>query len=98
MTKQGTYTRIPEVKEIENGHVVPADSRSTAPTKVVQLRNVAYTKSASGPLTRAQVLEALVPLSRVPWSTVPTLIRDQSDKTLSNSTHKAGGTIGGGSN
>ncbi|KAK3822999.1 MAG: hypothetical protein J3Q66DRAFT_397468 [Benniella sp.] len=78
MSKQGTYIRIQEVEENENGRIVSADARSVP--KVVQLRNVAYTKSASAPSTRAQVLDALMPLSRVPWGTTPTLIRDQNDK------------------
>ncbi|KAF8935378.1 hypothetical protein BGZ58_005036, partial [Dissophora ornata] len=47
--------------------------------RVVQLRNVAYSKPLSStpkPTNRAQVLEGLMPLSRNSWISVPTLLCD----------------------
>ncbi|KAF9358403.1 hypothetical protein BGX34_008943 [Mortierella sp. NVP85] len=51
---------------------------SSTPT-VIQLRNLAYSRPSSStprPTTRAEVLESLMPLSRNPWSSVPTLLTD----------------------
>jgi len=51
---------------------------SSTPT-IIQLRNLAYSRPLSStprPTTRAEVLESLMPLSRNPWSSVPTLLTD----------------------
>lgn len=65
MSKQGTYIRIEE------------DAKPAL--KVVQLRNVAYSKNTKGctTMSRMDVMEALMPLSRSPWGTTPTLIKNE---------------------
>ncbi|KAF9350926.1 hypothetical protein BGX26_010946, partial [Mortierella sp. AD094] len=47
--------------------------------RVVQLRNVAYSRplsSSPGFVSRSQVIDSLMPLSKAPWSNVPTLLDD----------------------
>ncbi|KAF9110005.1 hypothetical protein BGX27_006884 [Mortierella sp. AM989] len=76
-TKQDTYILIEEdsITTAAAAHV----NDPKAP-KVVQLRNLAYTpslsmnKTGSKTLTRKEVLDTLMPLSRSPWGTFPTLI------------------------
>ncbi|KAF8931081.1 hypothetical protein BGZ58_007829 [Dissophora ornata] len=78
MSKQGSYIKIEE--DVVAGPQAP---------KIVHLRNVAYTlyvpSSSTGSnqravLSRAEVLESLMPLSRAPWSNVTTLIDPDSGK------------------
>ncbi|KAF9208568.1 hypothetical protein BGZ49_008437 [Haplosporangium sp. Z 27] len=46
--------------------------------RVVKLRNIAYSRpiSSSEIISRSQALDSLMPLSRNPWSNVPTLMDD----------------------
>lgn len=51
--------------------ILPTSSTSTP--RVIQLRNVAYTIPPRS-LTRSEVLESLVPLSRTPWGLTPSIM------------------------
>ncbi|KAF9897053.1 hypothetical protein BX616_006276 [Lobosporangium transversale] len=54
-------------------------SPSNSSKGAIHLRNVAYSRPLAGtptPTTRAQVLDRLMPLSKNPWSNVPTIIDD----------------------
>ncbi|KAG0049769.1 hypothetical protein BGZ83_005417 [Gryganskiella cystojenkinii] len=54
-----------------------ASSSSPVSPRVVQLRNVAYTRpSPDSPriTTRSQVLESLMPMSRAPWGQAPSIM------------------------
>ncbi|KAF9433955.1 hypothetical protein BGZ76_008767, partial [Entomortierella beljakovae] len=57
----------------------------------VQLRNVANTRplpSSSGHISRSQVIDSLLPLSKNPWSNVPTLIDDTPHEMKTKSSSK----------
>ncbi|KAF9433067.1 hypothetical protein BGZ76_009926 [Entomortierella beljakovae] len=72
MSSQG-ITRIQK-----SSPFVPISSAMKSRTKTVQLRNIANTvvsrRSASDPITRTDILDALMPLSRNPWNSESTLI------------------------
>ncbi|KAF9102990.1 hypothetical protein BGX27_010784, partial [Mortierella sp. AM989] len=76
MSSQG-YIRIQESSAI----ITPL-STMQLPFKAVHLRNVANMsvnkRSSSHGVTRADVLDTLLPLSRNPWSNIPTLIDDKN--------------------
>jgi len=63
-TQRNGYIQIEE-------DILPTSS--TSPPRVVQLRNVASTLYSRS-LTRAEVLESLMPLSRAPWGQAPSIM------------------------
>ncbi|KAF9959181.1 hypothetical protein BGZ65_000737 [Modicella reniformis] len=64
-------------------HIEEDTVSESSTSKVVQLRNMAYSRPLSStprPITRTELLESLMPLSRNPWSNVPTLLTDSSSQ------------------
>ncbi|KAF8984296.1 hypothetical protein BGZ46_008384 [Entomortierella lignicola] len=72
-TKQEKYILIEEDIILVEERISTKDSKTP---KVIRLRNIANTSTPlkSKTLTRAEVLEALMPLSRTSWGAAPTLI------------------------
>ncbi|KAI1288873.1 hypothetical protein EDD11_009608 [Mortierella claussenii] len=71
------YTRIEEDEVPSTGTTSASGSPVTAIPRPTEPRNVAYvcpTVSASNPTSRAQVLDRLMPLSKNPWTTIPTIL------------------------
>ncbi|KAG0026862.1 hypothetical protein BGZ82_009270 [Podila clonocystis] len=69
MSRQG-YTRLPDIDSV--AAATSSENRSTSSIHPV-LHNIASTPR-SATASRAHVLESLVPLSKAPWSSVPTII------------------------
>ncbi|KAG0058288.1 hypothetical protein BGZ90_005034 [Linnemannia elongata] len=68
------YTQLPET---ETESIASPQSQRT----VVHLRNVAAIPTARS-FSRIDVLDSLMPLSRDPWSSTPTLISTSTKATL----------------
>ncbi|KAF9351708.1 hypothetical protein BGX26_010343 [Mortierella sp. AD094] len=81
MSSQG-YIRI----QTNSASIAQLSIMKSSPLKIVRLRNLANThvnkRSSSDGMTRADVLDTLMPLSRNPWSNIPTLI-DNDDESFS---------------
>ncbi|KAF9383485.1 hypothetical protein CPB97_006434 [Podila verticillata] len=78
MFRQG-YTRLPETSSKTDLAMDATTSSVTSSPRAV-LHNVAkFPPSASA--SRAHVLESLMPLSKTPWSSVPTMIYTGPSKT-----------------
>ncbi|KAF9083519.1 hypothetical protein BGX27_004074, partial [Mortierella sp. AM989] len=63
--------------------------------RVVQLRNVANPRpisSSSGLISRTQVMDSLMPLSKCPWSSVPTLLDETAQEKKPQASPKQGST------
>lgn len=80
MSRQG-YTRLPETSS-ETDLAVDATTSSVTTSSAARtvLRNVA-SSPPSASASRANVLESLMPLSKTPWSNVPTIIYTDPSKT-----------------
>ncbi|KAF9144881.1 hypothetical protein BGX30_011101 [Mortierella sp. GBA39] len=66
------YTQLPETETVAS----PQSQRT-----IVYLRNITATPAARS-FSRIDVLDSLMPLSRDPWSSTPTLISSSTKATL----------------